>query len=452
MSIVTISRGSLSGGAKLAEYLGQTLSYKVLSREVIVEAAKTYGVSEDKLAEGMKHPPGLWSRFTGHAEDFTLAVQATLAEMVQDGHAIYHGLAGQFLLKNVPGVLKLRLIAPLDQRVVAASEELGLTRDEALAHIHAVDNERERWVRKLYNADWADPTNYDLVINLGQISIDSAVETVVQLLDRPEYRQTHETQKAWRDFALATRIRAHLRFRSSLGLKDVHVTVDDGEVHLAEGSEVEQNREAILRFISGIPGVKKTAMGPVSRERDDGIPPELNAADVMTPLERYPHVYEWVPIRTAMVALSASAVRLEDGYLISPRYVMVLEKDGALIGIVSRRDLLRGITPGYRSLQNALAKTEGVVPWSNHVQLSIGWASLFSPAAIEAARDPVRDIMLPVRGTVTTTDPLSVVVSTMVQSGVDLVPVLEGQRVVGAVLMTDIFDLVAQFVMERGGK
>ena len=47
MAIVTISRGSLSGGAKLARQLGETLACKVLSREVIIEAAKTYGVSED---------------------------------------------------------------------------------------------------------------------------------------------------------------------------------------------------------------------------------------------------------------------------------------------------------------------------------------------------------------------------------------------------------------------
>jgi hypothetical protein len=32
-----------------------------------------------------------------------------------------------------------------------------------------------------------------------------------------------------------------------------------------------------------------------------------------------------------------------------------------------------------------------------------------------------------------------------------LVPVLDGQRVAGVVLMTNIFDIVAQYVMEHGG-
>jgi CBS domain-containing protein len=59
--------------------------------------------------------------------------------------------------------------------------------------------------------------------------------------------------------------------------------------------------------------------------------------------------------------------------------------------------------------------------------------------------------MVPIRGTVQVGDSLSTVISTMLTHGVDLVPVLDGQRVAGVVLMTNIFDIVAQFVMEHGG-
>ena len=59
--------------------------------------------------------------------------------------------------------------------------------------------------------------------------------------------------------------------------------------------------------------------------------------------------------------------------------------------------------------------------------------------------------MVPIRGTVQIGDSLSTVVSTMLFHGVDLVAVLDGTRVVGVVLMTNIFDIVAQFVMEHGG-
>src|SRR5919197_611039 len=51
MSIITISRGSFSGGQALAERVAQRLGYSCLSREVLVEAAATYGVPESTLAQ-----------------------------------------------------------------------------------------------------------------------------------------------------------------------------------------------------------------------------------------------------------------------------------------------------------------------------------------------------------------------------------------------------------------
>ena len=59
--------------------------------------------------------------------------------------------------------------------------------------------------------------------------------------------------------------------------------------------------------------------------------------------------------------------------------------------------------------------------------------------------------MAPVKGSVQVDDSLSTVISTMLEHGIDLVPVLDGEKVAGVVLMTNIFDIVAQFVMEHGG-
>jgi len=59
--------------------------------------------------------------------------------------------------------------------------------------------------------------------------------------------------------------------------------------------------------------------------------------------------------------------------------------------------------------------------------------------------------MAPIKGTVQVDDSLSTVISTMLRHGVDLVPVLEGRKVAGVILMTNVFDIVAQFILEHGG-
>ena len=452
MPVVTISRGSLSGGVRLAELVASALGYRALSREVLVEAARTYGVSEDRLAEGMEQPPGVWQRLVGQAESYVLAVQATLAEMLEEGEGVYHGLAGQFLLRGLPGVLKVRLIAPLDYRIRAAAAELGLTSEQAREHVQQVDRKRERWVRRLYGAEWADPSHYDLVLNLADIRIESAAEILVRMLKREEYQGTNEIRRAFKDFALATRVRANLRFRSPFVDHGIQVEVRDGVVRLSGGAGFERDKAAILGFVRNIRGVAELHGGLdlAAIPQQDGR--ETTARQLMVPLSGYPHIPETATLREALVAISGSSVRLEDGYLISPRYLLVLDAAGLLVGILSRRDLLRGLTPGIQRMQRAMESVHGVFRAPDYpLGTAIGWTSLLSPAAVECARRPVKTVMGPVTAVVSADDSLSTVVSSMLLHEKDLVPVIEGQRVVGVVLMTDIFDIVAQHVIEHGG-
>ncbi|MBI5481474.1 MAG: cytidylate kinase family protein [Deltaproteobacteria bacterium] len=454
MAVITICRGTLSGGRLLAEKLGARLGYRTLSREVVVGAATQYGVSEEKLLNAMQSPPGLWDRFRHQAEDFILAVQAALAEQVQAGDVIYHGLAGQFLLRNLPGVIRLRLIAPAEYRLRAATTERGLSPEEAERYLETVDGQRQRWVRHMYDADWADPALYDLVINLECLSLEAAVELVADLAGRKEYAPEAARQRAIDDFVIAARARATLAFRSGLREHGLAVSVRDGVVHVDGGAAVQRNRDAIARLVGALPGVARVVCegDPPSDAGAGAAPREKTAGEFMVPITGYPHVHESVTIREAMAALGASAVKLADGYLIRPRYVLVVDRAGEARGVVTRRDLLRGLLPELRRLERTRELVVGLVPTADFSGLTgLSWLSFFSAAAVEGARQPVQSVMAPIRGTVRAGDGLSRVVSTMIQHGIDLVPVQDGGRTVGVVLMTDVFDTVAEFVMERGG-
>ena len=54
MSVVTISRGSFSGGKILAECLSRKLGYRCIDRDVIVEQAAAYGVSQDDIRHSLE--------------------------------------------------------------------------------------------------------------------------------------------------------------------------------------------------------------------------------------------------------------------------------------------------------------------------------------------------------------------------------------------------------------
>lgn len=457
MPIVSISQASQSGAVQLASELHRRLGFPMVRQEDASATAARYGVSDDDLHRGLDMPANFFERFTRKRERYVLAMQAALGRLFEGGDGIYCGLAGQFLLAGLCNVFKVCLVAPPQARIASAMAQLSLSREEAVSYLERADERRNAWGRQLFNRDLDDPDLYDLVVNLEHMSLDTAADLVAGILQRKTFPADCGLQFA--NFALQRRVQAALHFNSPFDAGLVDVKVDDGVVELAGGKGFEGARVGIVDFVSRIRGVKKvvTAAGEVTSvdatlDLDlDVSSLDTKARDVMLPPASYPHCDRSCTIRDAIVALSASAVKLGDGHITLPRYVLVLDGDG-LLGIVSRRELLRGLIPQLRTAERSAAEIRKLVPFGGRVatDLLIRWTSLFSPAALEAATQPVTSIMAPIRGAVQVDDSLSTVISTMLRHDVDLVPVLEGPRVAGLVLMTNIFDIVAQYVMEHG--
>lgn len=462
MPIITISRGICSGGTVLAELLSARLGWPVLSQEdVSAAAAKAYRMSEDELNRGLYQPASFVERFTHRKTRYLLAAQATIAGALADGNGIYHGLAGQFLFQNLRNAFKVRIVAPLALRIDNAMHRAGMTRDQAARHIRQADEHRLLWGRQIFDADVNDPDLYDLVVNLDQVSLASAANLIAEIVSDRERAIDPDSVREFRDFALEKRIAAELFFNSPFTPDMARVRVRNGEVYLAGERPAEGSQTAVVEFVSRVPGVGtihtdsdtveaiEVVLDPASAlsSRD------ATAADVMLGIDRYPHCKVACTIRDAMVALSASSVRLEDGHLMQPRYVLLHDLDDRLVGVVSRRELLRGLVPHLLQDRESAAHIQELVPFGGRMpsEIFIRWTSMFSQAAIDASRRSVATVMAPIRGTVRADDSLSTVISTMLYHGIDLVAVVDGSSVVGVVLMTDIFDIIAQFVMEHGG-
>lgn len=209
VAIITISRGSLSGGKALAECLSRKLGYPTLGREVLQEAAESLGASEESFRGKFETTPGLWARLTQEREKYILAVQTALAEWCTRGDLIYHGLAGQFLLQSLSGVLRIRLVAPREKRIEALLESMHrMSPEKAEAFIENVDRERARWVRVMYGVDVNDPQLYDLTVNLRTMSLDTACAAVVEAVEQPRFRMSEEAEAEC--FAFAAECRARL--------------------------------------------------------------------------------------------------------------------------------------------------------------------------------------------------------------------------------------------------
>jgi len=461
MPIITISRGSCSGGARLADELHKILGWAVLSQEdVSTAAAKAYRMTEQELFRGLYLPANFFERFTHRKTRYLLATQATVTELLEDGNGIYHGLAGQFLFADLCNAFKVRIVAPVEYRIETAMQRFGLKKDEARRHIQDADEYRSRWGRQIFHADITDADLYDLVVNLEHVSINRAATMIAELMAGDDYQPTPQCIQDYLDFALERRVRAELFFNSPFTPEIAHVEVRDSEVMLSGDKAFVASEKGLVEFVGNIQGVEKITtdhgtVGAVDVRLDPDFAlssRDTTARDVMLPPERYPHCRLTCTIREAVVALSASAVKLQDGYIMLPRYVLVLDDDDRLVGVVSRRELLKGLIPHLHEDREAAAHIRELVPFGGSMptEVAIRWTSLFSRSAIEASMTPIQSVMVPIKGTVQVDDTLSTVISTMLFHRVDLVAVLDGEKVAGVVLMTNIFDIVAQFIMEYG--
>jgi cytidylate kinase len=259
MAIITISRGSFSGGKALAECLAKSLGYRSVDRDVIVERAAASGVSQEELRNALEKPPTWLERFQHRKYLYLTLIQAALTEEVRSGAVIYHGNAGHLLLKGAPHLMRVRIIAPLEQRVRIAQEKLRLTRAEAMGYIHKADYDRRKWTQFLYGLDWGDPVLYDLVINLENMQVEEASDTIAATVRARSFALTPECRQALDDLALASRVRAELVLDTATAHLEPELIAHGGKV-IIRGLGAEEDAQAAERVARAVPGVREVVV------------------------------------------------------------------------------------------------------------------------------------------------------------------------------------------------
>jgi cytidylate kinase len=232
MAVITISRGSFSHGREIAEKTAKMLGYECVSREILVEAAQLFNVSEKKLMRSLNDAPGILERMVHGREQYLEYIKAALLEYARKGNMIYHGHAGHLLLTEIPQVLKVRIIADKDDRINLLQKRKNVTREAAVEIIENEDKNRIHWTRYLYKTDIHDPKLYDIVINIGNLTIEDACEIICLAAQSKTYRMTDASKQAVEDLAIASRLRAALQ-----PVCDAEVFVENGDVYVTVAAQ-----------------------------------------------------------------------------------------------------------------------------------------------------------------------------------------------------------------------
>jgi cytidylate kinase len=257
MPIITISRGTFSGGRDLAGALAEELHCLCISREVLVEAGERYGASEAALSAALSQAPSLIDRLKRDRDRYLAYIRAVLCKHAQEGDFIYHGYAGHHLLAGIRHVIRVRVVADTSFRINAAMKQLNMTSRQAEVYIKKVDSERRKWTRFLYGVAWEDPSNYDVVLNLEYLGIVGACATVVRLTELPQFQPTNESRKALGNLALQSSVFAALARDGRTRDADFRVRADDGVVTVEGVAKLPEMMESVGEIVSKVEGVTR---------------------------------------------------------------------------------------------------------------------------------------------------------------------------------------------------
>ena len=167
----------------------------------------------------------------------------------------------------------------------------------------------------------------------------------------------------------------------------------------------------------------------------------VRVADIMTPLDDYPHIPYWFTLRQAMVEIQNFQLEVA-GKKSLPRVVLVFDEAYQLLGTARRRDIMRGLEPRFLVTQplEYRKKLFDVAIDPNLAEVSY---DRVVKGIREQAKRPVSDVMRPVEATVDAEDHMMKAIYEMVTLSLALIPVLQDGRVVGVLRSVDLFHELA---------
>ena len=196
MAVITISKEFGTEGEKVASQVAEKLGYEYIGKNLVADIAKELHISESEATTFHKTSQSRILRFVdrytcsivqkvvdrehGCLDDKNYyEVTKKLVENVYEaGNVIILGWGSQCLLKEKPNTLHVRLIKDNELKINTIMQSENLNHKAAKDFIDREEGDLKAYVRQYFNEDWNDAHLYDLIIDMGKISVEKAVDMI----------------------------------------------------------------------------------------------------------------------------------------------------------------------------------------------------------------------------------------------------------------------------------
>jgi cytidylate kinase len=272
MHFITFSRKMGTNGTEVARQVANKLGYQFYDTEAIENAAREMGFLEN-VKEIDEKAPSLFQRLFSHKPAIELdRLNSIVYELAKKGSAVFLGRGGHILLKSFNCALHIRVTASIERRVQNLIQR-GFHREGALKAIERSDHERGTFIKFAFGVDWENPNLYDLVLNMDKLSVNLAVNTILDMARSEEIKACSiDAVKSMEMMGLVRRaeaalIEAGLTYGPTTSIS-VSV-VEPGKIRLsglAENQVTKTRAESLLKALKGMGSIEnQIRVGPADR-------------------------------------------------------------------------------------------------------------------------------------------------------------------------------------------
>ena len=209
MAILTISRQLGSIDKEIPQTMARLWNYEYVDRRKILEDMSVQGSQWEAFGKEFdEHYPNIWERFDRSFAGFVILSQSVILSYALKDNVIIVGRGGNFLLREVPFALNVRIVAPMEQRLEEIMKRENLSRSAAELFLKKVDKEMSRSVHFIYGKNIDDPSAYDLFFDVGVLPIHEVMKAIRAALLEKDKLKTDEAMGALKMKALAKKVRA----------------------------------------------------------------------------------------------------------------------------------------------------------------------------------------------------------------------------------------------------
>ncbi len=204
--VITINRELGSGGRTIGEQLALRLNVPFYDKALIHMLQEKYGLTPEQIEvlKGQKHnwwedfkrsmkimPSYIAPKYVGEqinmpdfliTDDLFQSESEILKGIAEDGSCIIAGRSSFHIFRGHPNHLSIFIKASMPYRIARLVEKRGISPEQAQNIIAQVDEGRENYIKKYTNTSRYDARNYQLVLNMDDITPDEALDIIMKFI------------------------------------------------------------------------------------------------------------------------------------------------------------------------------------------------------------------------------------------------------------------------------